>query len=720
MEHYDPFDMAKPVWGKGLVHDKNCQLGFVRRLSGRAGRVQLCLTAAGQYFVYLNGIFAAFGPARAARGYFRVDTLSLSLPEEENWLAILTVNPGIRSFGLMRQDAFLQAELTQNGEVLAATGAAGLDFASFVLTERVQKVQRYSYQRPFAEGYRLRPGYIDWIFGKPCENAVFCETEIQKPKQLLPRRLHEAAFPAVKLNVLTAAGEFELREPETVFRDRSLLYACQEPEDEYLEGYPENELEWQLSHESQRFHTTKLKTKNSVVGSARVCGGEFCILELPGERSGFLSMHLRCDTSGSLYVLFDEILDEQGDVNPMRLCCCNVIRLDCEEGEYRFQSRECYALRYCKFLAVGGTFEVNDVELREVICPEPLTWEYHSSNGKIETVLQAAKQTFLQNSADIFMDCPSRERAGWLCDSFFLGRSEFEFTGKNAVERNFLENYGLPQDFGHLPAGMVPMCYPSDQTPEGYIPNWAMWLLIELAEYCERTGDRSMAELFVPRTEKLLGWFARYENRDGLLEKLPGWVFVEWSKANDFVQDVSYPTNMLYGYMLQRLGVLYARSDLQQKGSSVLNTVRKKAFDGDFFVDNAVCGSDGIAVNTGNRTETCQYYAFFTGTATPQTYPTLWKRIMAEFGPERVKKGNYPEIYPSNAFIGNYLRMILLVRYGCYRQMLEESVDYFYYMAQRTGTLWEYAADFASCNHGFASYLAYLIRVSEESLKKEA
>ena len=183
-----------------------------------------------------------------------------------------------------------------------------------------------------------------------------------------------------------------------------------------------------------------------------------------------------------------------------------------------------------------------------------------------------------------------------------------------------------------------------------------------------------------------------------------------WKEADD----------MLYGYMLQRLGVLYARSDLQQKGSSVLDTVRKKAFDGDFFVDNAVCGSDGIAVNTGNRTETCQYYAFFTGTATPQTYPTLWKRITVEFGPERVKKGNYPEICPSNAFIGNYLRMILLVRHGCCRQMLEESVDYFYYMAQRTGTLWEYAADFASCNHGFASYLAYLIRVSEESLKKEA
>ena len=48
------------------------------------------------------------------------------------------------------------------------------------------------------------------------------------------------------------------------------------------------------------------------------------------------------------------------------------------------------------------------------------------------------------------------------------------------------------------------------------------------------------------RVLKLFEYFQAYENSDGLLEKLPGWVFVEWSKANEFVQDVNYPSNMLY------------------------------------------------------------------------------------------------------------------------------------------------------------------------------
>ncbi len=35
-------------------------------------------------------------------------------------------------------------------------------------------------------------------------------------------------------------------------------------------------------------------------------------------------------------------------------------------------------------------------------------------------------------------------------------------------------------------------------------------------------------------------------------------------------------------------------------------------------------------------------------------------------------------------------------------------------MAELTGTLWEHKNTFASCNHGFASYVAVLIYEAEE------
>ena len=73
----------------------------------------------------------------------------------------------------------------------------------------------------------------------------------------------------------------------------------------------------------------------------------------------------------------------------------------------------------------------------------------------------------------------------------------------------------------------------------------------------------------------------------------------------------------------------------------------------------------------------------------------------------RQEKGLYPEIWPANAFIGNYLRLDILLRLG-YRDTVRENIEgYFLYMAEKTGTLWENIGDTASCNHGFASYVLY-------------
>ena len=112
-------------------------------------------------------------------------------------------------------------------------------------------------------------------------------------------------------------------------------------------------------------------------------------------------------------------------------------------------------------------------------------------------MFDAARETFLQNSSDLFMDCPTRERAGWLCDSFFTARAEWEFTGDNVIEKNFLENFLLPESFRDVPRGMLPMCYPADHNNNNFIPNWAMWFVLELEDRLfNRKGDREFVLSF--------------------------------------------------------------------------------------------------------------------------------------------------------------------------------------------------------------------------------
>jgi alpha-L-rhamnosidase len=92
----------------------------------------------------------------------------------------------------------------------------------------------------------------------------------------------------------------------------------------------------------------------------------------------------------------------------------------------------------------------------------------------------------------------------------------------------------------------------------------------------------------------------------------------------------------------------------------------------------------------------------------PQRDPELWNRLVTDFGPQRRQTGLHPDVHFAAPFVGNAVRLEVLARYGKHQEVLDESAGYYQYMADATGTLWEVADRKASCNHGFASYLAVL------------
>ena len=172
---------------------------------------------------------------------------------------------------------------------------------------------------------------------------------------------------------------------------------------------------------------------------------------------------------------------------------------------------------------------------------------------------------------------PSRRRSArrWLCDSFFLGRANYFFTGDLGSEYLFLENYLLADHFDHLLDGMLAMCYPADFLNGQFIPNWAMRLMIELDDFKKRGGDTSFIESFRPKLVKLIEYLKTFRNSDRLLEKLPSWVFVEWSQANKLVQDVNYPSNMTWAEVLDAMNRLYDMPELSNEAQAVRETVRQ-------------------------------------------------------------------------------------------------------------------------------------------------
>ncbi len=702
------FASAKPVWVADRQTEQNLFVGFRWAFDCPAqGRPVLRIAASSLYRLYANGRFIGHGPARGPHGCFRVDEWPLHpfLGERNNVLAIEVAGYNANSYYLLDEPAFLQAEVVCDGAILASTAGSGAAFEATVLRHRLQKVQRYSFQRPFIEYYRMEEGDDCW-WNRPSGETTGASLAVLPSRDLLVRRVAYPRFLTRQPVRILSEGTLRREVPVArLWKDRSLVNIGPQ-----LKGYPESELEVVPSTELQKIQSTFTRTTERLYQpNEAIALGEntFAIADLGTNLTGFIGAQVRCSKPTTLYITFDEILTRD-DVDSKRLGCVNAVCYELASGTYHLESLEPYTMRYLKLNVLAGGCEVRRLYLREYANPEVDEARFSCSDPGLNRIFEAARETFRQNAVDIFMDCPSRERAGWLCDSFFTSRVAFDLCGNTTIEKNFLENYLLPPSFANLPEGMLPMCYPADHYDGVFIPNWAIWFVIELEEYQARSGDRELVAALRPRLEGLYEYFRKFKNEDGLLEKLQSWVFVEWSQANSFVQDVSYPSNMLYAAALAAAGRMYDELALVEEAERIRQVIRQQSFDGEFFVDNAL-RKDGRLEVTRNRTEVCQYFAFFFDVATPRTHAQLWDRLVHQFGPQRKTTNVFPEVHPANAFIGNYLRFELLSRYGHPAQIKRELADYYLYMADRTGTLWENVGAEASCNHGFASHVAHTL-----------
>lgn len=705
-----PFQTARAVWPEGRAKEMNRFVGFRVLLPPVEARpVVLRVAASSVYRVWVNGGFVGHGPARGPHGQFRVDTWTLDpwLGSSDTLVAIEAVGYNVNSYYLLDQPAFLLAEVLADERVLASTAGDGVRFEAVLLADHVQRVERYSVARTFSEAFHLSPGCHAWRSdpGAPFD-SVPCDVDEVPP--LLPRRVPVPGFQIVEPQRLVAKGCLERRDPpDEVYRDWTLTGLGPD-----LKGYPETTFEVAPSLDWQAVRTVAHEPESvPFTAPLHLPAGTFRTLDFKINRTGFIGLRLRCTEPTRLYVLFDELLTE-GRVDPRRLRCLNIIDCRIEPGVYEWETFEPYTLRYLELAVLEGGCTVERVSLRRYDNPEADRAAFHCGDERLNRLWEAARETLRQNALDLLTDCPSRERAGWPCDSFFTARAAHLLTGSTAVEHAFLENYVLPEHFANIPDGMLPMNYPADH-PNGdflgerdaqFIPNWPLWLVLQLEEYGVRSGDRTLVAAFEPKVRALFDWFDPFVNEIGLLEDLDGWVFVEWSKANDFTEGINIPTNMLWAAALDAAGRLYDEADLQDRATSIRSAVAEHAFDGRFFIDQMLRDNSG-AQRTTHRTEVCQYYAFYFGIATPETHGELWDTLRRDFGPGRDPETTHG-VHPAAMLNGHFLRLELLERYGHARQALDEAVAYFLPMAETTGTLWEHAAPSASCCHGFASHLA--------------
>ena len=671
--------MMKGVWVR-TPGGMNETVGFLLDL-GETRSFSLSLVAGSVFKLYVDGKAGFFGPMRAAHGYARVHHIS----GEGRYLAVIVNHPGIRTFCWLREDPYFACTVTSGDRTWTTD-----DFSAYALPERTREVLRYAYQRAFSEVYRLNGSTSAFLSGKPL-TAPLEKKQVPLP-ELLECRTHAPVFKELFPRAGIASGYIADTGSHEVPYQRYFDLVGKT-----LDGFGADEVTDNQIADYVAFLHTKQPTATGLA---------YRMFAMDGSKTGFLNVKIHAPAGGTVYLAYEELLDEKdGDavLHPLRNETLNVVKWTLEGGgDYELSTFEPYTAQYAEVVFPVGA-EVS-FSVTEYVNPDAGNLHFHCEDEDINRIVEAARESFRSNAVDLLTDCPSRERSGWLSDSYFSGTAERLFTGENLVENAFLENYALSRRDA-FPAGMIPMNYPSDPYDGTYIPNWAMWYIMEILRVARRTPDSGTVRQARGTVEGLFDFFARYENEYSLLENLESWVFVEWSAANDadHICGVNIPSNICYQRILTDAGNLYHRPDWVEKGSRVRENLIRFGFDGTMFVDNLVRNADGGLVRTNHLTEVCQYYAFWFGAVTKESHPALYDLLMHRLG--RNKQSGFMEnVEKPNMMYGIYMRLDLLMREGKREELLDEIRYYFLPMAKTTGTLWEHTSTHASLNHAFASY----------------
>lgn len=707
------FIKATPVWGNYVSSTEklNRHLVFRETAASLKGTV-LNIAAADFYRLTVNGEFVGFGPARTAKGYARVDSYDLSDANDtnngENEIVIEVAGYCCKSMSTVFQNSFLCAELKENGEVTKYTGR---DFECFENVRRVRKAERYSVQRHFGEIYDADAR--SQFSAKYAVDTVAVNSDIT----FIPRHVPFASCEVTDICKYLSRGVFCETEDGRIgtgeFGTGKKQNAYSFPPEKQTEyGVFPNE---EVKDKPYRYIGGVEKRKTSAEGYLPVTlsAGEWLMVDFDMIMTGFIRFCADVREDCDVIVAFSELCETESFVfRNVNLQGVIEYRLS-EASSVSEESFEPYAFRHVAIFVKSGSLTVKSVGCRSFERDMSAAIARTFKKAAHNEIYKAALRTFAHNAVDLFTDCPSRERAGWLCDSFFTGRAEYFLYGKTPIEDAFLENYALYRGDGSYPEGALPMCYPS--TPaEGnrFIPQWNIWYVLEVCEYLNERRPDIDKDIFRPSVMGVIDFLSHYENADGLLENLPSWNFVEWSDANAWTQDVNYPTNFLYSAMLSSTAKTFSRPELLEKSELIRKKTEMLSFNGELFVDHAVRNPDGTHTNQKHISEACQYYAILYGGIDLEApkYEKLKEYVIKDF---RNFDPGENKFCPKNAFIGLYLRMNVLMNMKDSKLLAKNLEEFCLHMSRITGTLWEYKDGKGSLDHGFASYVALTIPLAD-------
>ncbi len=673
--------------------------------------VKIKLTARNIYRLYINNNFILHGPSRTTHGYCRVDEIDITdeLLNGVNHIAVEVMEYGGQSsvYKHYSNDCTLEngmfiAEIIADDKVLSATGCDNWKVCK--ITARAARSERISHCRQSAEIYNINENFHRWKFGE----SEFLNPIILKEEPIyLP---HKALIPKMEEFYFKNLLDFGACQ---IDKNKKIIIRKMEENSQFylnLKEYPYDDFKRTVSSNG----TVKVEyTKKGLELNPIDTEDFYAFFECGESHLGFINIKVTCEHSGIIDIVHSEVLELDG--SPTTLYN-TVTRLHVAAGTTEFITMEPALARYMQVIFRGvGSVNLQKLSIIDDSYPDINQSSFLCSNDNINRLYKAAKKTLLLSTKDIFMDCPDRERGGWLCDSFWMARAASLMLSDSLVEKEFLENFLLtPAD--KMYKGFFPEVYPANKTDYEKttgITTWSFWLMLEFCEYVRRTGDIQFRDEHKGRIEAFINGSQSFIGKSCLIENLPD-LFIDWSLSNtdEHKQPISTAANALYAYMLIELGKTFENSEWIRKGEymrDVLRSIILNNTDIEFlrYIPDVIEYDENgkLCCKENCYSEAAMYTSLWSGLFSEDEAPLLVNTVKDTMGP-LPKYPIDPNIGESQLFIGLCIRLDMLSRQGNIDKMFEDMLTiYEPQLKEGPGTLWEVRKINGNSRcHGFTSH----------------
>lgn len=701
------FKQAKPVWGTDLKNRYNQFLGFYAEIKEHR-KIRIAIAARSSYRLFVNGKLYACGPARCADHYCRVDVLNIEGSQTEGGAEKSSVAVEIAAFDKMgkycndntlEKGIFIAEIEDENGNVLAATGKNG-EFLYQELAYRRSNVETMSHSRGILEWYDLKPDSYAWIRGKGNWQTP---QEVSEKITFLERRAPYATLNSIRISHFM--GIYDMIDTKNA-GEGFVLQLARTFNREWYEQLPEeNQFLQKLRGLEERAFSGSFRLKQDLQIKPET-GIVSAVFEHPVSELGFVEFDVKVEKETILDLINTDHLSYEGELKANTY----VTRYNLKPGSYHLITFEPKLVRYLRFLFhTEGEIRLGWPSVLDDSYPDPGICSFFTNDGDLNRIYEGAKRTLRLSTLDIFMDCPQRERGGWLCDSTFSAEAAWQLFGSLGTEKDFLENFLLTENMWK---GFFPEVYPGskkDKTDPGII-NWSYWLAIELCDYYQRSGDRAFLEKFRCRIEEFVNGMLSLRGKTGLIETEKG-EFVDWSLANrDFaLKPISIANNCLAVKVLERLGEIYGQPSWKKAAQDMRAIIERLDDTAGIFGG----GGDGAIVEDGKlKRNDCpseggrslEIYSGF-----HRNDRIYLRQFIKTMGPCPEFPAN-PNIAGSNLFIGLMIRFAVLSELGETEELIRELKQvYLEELKVGSGTFFENINAISGC-HGFNGMAGALLK----------